>query len=756
MRIEYDRHGLRVAGRRKLVRSVSFDYFRLPSASAWRDRIQKIAQAGFNCVALSYPWSYHADAQGVYDFSGTRDVDLLHDMIQEAGLYLIARPGPYIGADLDAGGLPAWLFRDESIDLRCRAWGELNHSLEFMQQVEEWLDQIVPRFAERPNLLLVEVEHQYSIPTPLPWLRSDTGSILRRLIGTKRVLALSERWLGEPFIVPTDRDTSNNGQRNSYMRALNELVRDRGVVVPTVHADLSREVRQLDVELPALERRRIRSARDASALEAELRAFRGDGEANPPEVPLIYLGLDAGATDRWGGPGYDRLREQASTCPIEALVLGAIAEGASVINVRRFCGGASWGYMGCSGMYTSYDCAAPISESGRTSPAYDAVCNLNRWLVEFEEELLESRLLEHRSEDRVLQTQRRSQTRSFRFIQSTSPSEVNLAYPDEPRAKLTPFETQIRVYESNGRIESVSDRFRTTGGSLAPSKILPALPKLSRWTFSGVSSQLDASFDDASWTEISEKAVERGSIDMDALGAHHGFIWYRGVFSGVLDRLVLTARHSWAAWLNRELIGHGDPTRRPESFGFEPPSRKSLRIPRAHCNDGRNTLVVLVESLGHPEGILDDMRERCGLLYLDTGVTRIQWRCRGGLVRGERGLAPIVAFEAVERTTPVEVSLPHGWRTEPAGIGLYETSFRLDGVDPSSCQFALRLDPGRGKANVYVNGALMGRYWPERGPQNEFPVPWGILEPDHDNHIAIAVWKRAERAALGAVQLVLA
>jgi hypothetical protein len=48
---------------------------------------------------------------------------------------------------------------------------------------------------------------------------------------------------------------------------------------------------------------------------------------------------------------------------------------------------------------------------------------------------------------------------------------------------------------------------------------------------------------------------------------------------------------------------------------------------------------------------------------------------------------------------------------------------------------------------------LIGRYWPERGPQRCFPLPWGVLDPDQENHLAIAVWKRSSRAALGKVRL---
>ncbi len=116
---------------------------------------------------------------------------------------------------------------------------------------------------------------------------------------------------------------------------------------------------------------------------------------------------------------------------------------------------------------------------------------------------------------------------------------------------------------------------------------------------------------------------------------------------------------------------------------------------------------------------------------------------------------PIVALEGIERTAVQEVVLPHGWEGEPEGVALYETSFQLAGIDPKTSALGLGFDPGRGKANLYLNGYLIGRCWPELGPQRCFSLPWGVLEPDSANQLAIALWKRTPRASLGKVRLAL-
>jgi beta-galactosidase len=116
--VDFDRYSFRVDGVRKIIRAGTLPYFRLPSPDLWRDRIEKMREVGLNAVDVYYAWNYHCDLPGSYDFTGFRDVDLLHDMIEEAGLYLIARPGPYICAEIDLGGLPAWLLRDPRMILR--------------------------------------------------------------------------------------------------------------------------------------------------------------------------------------------------------------------------------------------------------------------------------------------------------------------------------------------------------------------------------------------------------------------------------------------------------------------------------------------------------------------------------------------------------------------------------------------------------------------------------------------------------------
>lgn len=107
--VRFDRDALLVDGRRLVLWTGEMHYFRLPSPSLWRDVLEKMRAHGYNAVSVPVPWNHHSPAPGRHDFTGVRDLDLLLRTAAECRLYVILRPGPYLGADLDAGGLPGWL-----------------------------------------------------------------------------------------------------------------------------------------------------------------------------------------------------------------------------------------------------------------------------------------------------------------------------------------------------------------------------------------------------------------------------------------------------------------------------------------------------------------------------------------------------------------------------------------------------------------------------------------------------------------------
>src|SRR5450756_456850 len=99
--VSYDGYSLMIDGKRTYIWAGEFHYYRLPSPDLWRDVLQKMKAAGFNATSIYFDWAYHSPKPGVYDFTGVRDVDKLLDIANEVGIYVIARPGPYINAEVD-------------------------------------------------------------------------------------------------------------------------------------------------------------------------------------------------------------------------------------------------------------------------------------------------------------------------------------------------------------------------------------------------------------------------------------------------------------------------------------------------------------------------------------------------------------------------------------------------------------------------------------------------------------------------------
>ena len=759
MRVEFDRYSLRLDGRRVIVRAGSLHYFRLPSRELWRERIAQLADAGLNAVDVYYPWSYHEERPGELRFEGLRDVERLHDEIERAGLWLIARPGPYVCAEIDFGGLPAWLLRDRALVPRCRTREGFVFSRSYMEAVERWFGAIVPRIAARANLILFQIENEYAIPSPVAALSSASADLAMRWLGARRIARLASSRLVRRLAFGGGRRTL--GQHNVYMAELYRLARRLGVRVPIFHNDVQPlRGRQLDVDLLALDRYPITGfAHDWRGDPRTFAEFAGDEEAldahRRPANPVFYPELQAGWYDGWGGSGYARVRELLGAEGIDGATKAALAARATLWNYHVFAGGVTWGYQSSPDVYSSYDYGAPIAESGATDARYEAVKRLNEFIAAHEDDLAATDpdqahaplCAEHFAT-------RLGEKHRYVFLRNPTRASVEAALPEAERSRLAPWETQIRVYErSTRKLLAVSPELPAARPP-APAALPPLLPRLERWRFSDASPQLDPGYDDSSWLELDPRDVAAATIDLDALGLHWGCVWYRGRFSGALDRLVLDARHSYAVWLNGRRIGAGDQLRNPLGVGADGARARRISLrSAAHAQDGRNVLAILVESLGHNKGFADDGAQPRGIVSIDTGATRVAWRARGGLVRGERGQAPVVDFAGVERTATREVVLPHGWVGAPEGVALYETSFRLEGIDPKRTALALAFDPGRGKANLYLNGFLLGRYWPERGPQKRFPLPWGVLSPDDENQLAVALWKRSERAALGKLRL---
>ncbi|NXE78623.1 BGAL galactosidase, partial [Cochlearius cochlearius] len=163
--------------------SGSIHYARVPRP-AWRDRLLKMYMSGLSTVQVYVPWNYHEPLPGVYDFAGDRDVEAFLDLTAELGLLVILRPGPYICAEWEMGGLPAWLLWKPDIVLR-------SSDPAYLAAVDSWLHVLLPKIKPRlyqhgGNIISVQVENEYG-----SYYACDY-EYLRHLLGSFRALLGSE------------------------------------------------------------------------------------------------------------------------------------------------------------------------------------------------------------------------------------------------------------------------------------------------------------------------------------------------------------------------------------------------------------------------------------------------------------------------------------------------------------------------------------------------------------------------------------
>ena len=118
------------------VISGSIHYFRVVP-EYWRDRLEKLKAMGANTVETYIPWNAHEPKKGEFDFSGRLDLVKFVNIASELGLYVILRPSPYICAEWEFGGLPAWLLQEDN--MRLRAYYE-----PFLKHIRDYYDVLFP------------------------------------------------------------------------------------------------------------------------------------------------------------------------------------------------------------------------------------------------------------------------------------------------------------------------------------------------------------------------------------------------------------------------------------------------------------------------------------------------------------------------------------------------------------------------------------------------------------------------------------
>src|SRR4051812_1818260 len=341
--VTWDKYSLQVDGQRVFFWSGELHPFRLPNPDLWRDMLQKMKANGYNGVSIYVDWAVHSPKPGVYDFIGVRDMDKFLDIAAQEGLYVMARPGPYINAEVDAGGFPGWL-------TRMPGTARTNNAT-YMSYVDQYLTAIDAVIAR----------HQVT---------NGTGSVLLYQIENEYA------------------NNVNSATGIEYMKHLYDKVRADGITVPVFHNDKGRNGYWVPGKFTGSDGLAgpnlygfdgypggtcSTSGNPGTPATPPDWGYFGTGGATggataSPNTPGLIAEFGGGWFDPWGdrlfnGAGYDCLAKRQSSAYERDYYLTNIANGIKIQNIYMTFGGTNWGWLPAPVVYTSYDYGSAFNEA---------------------------------------------------------------------------------------------------------------------------------------------------------------------------------------------------------------------------------------------------------------------------------------------------------------------------------------------------------------------------------------------------------
>ncbi|MER5893435.1 beta-galactosidase family protein [Streptomyces sp. NPDC001876] len=312
--LQIDDGGFRLDGEPFRVLSGGLHYFRVHPAQ-WADRLRKARLMGLNTVETYVPWNLHQPRPDRFHMDGGLDLPAFLGLAAAEGLHVLLRPGPYICAEWEGGGLPSWLLEQPDIRLRTR-------DPRYLAAVDDYFTRLLtplrPCFATRGGpVLAVQVENEYGA----------------------------------------------YGDDSAYLEHLAGSLRRCGVDVPLFTCDQPADLERGG--LPGV----LATANFGSRSTQNLAALR----AHRPTGPLLSTEFWIGWFDRWGGHHVVRDPDRAAQELDEALAAGAS------VNLYMFHGGTNFGFTnGANDKHTyrptvtSYDYDAPLDEAGDPTEKFTA------------------------------------------------------------------------------------------------------------------------------------------------------------------------------------------------------------------------------------------------------------------------------------------------------------------------------------------------------------------------------------------------
>ncbi len=778
MRVEFDKHSLIVNGERIVLRSGSIHYFRTLGEHEWYDRLSKMKAGGYNAVDIYFYWSFHEERRGEYDFEGYKNIEKLLEVAQEVGLYVVARPGPFINAEVSAGGIPYWLLKEHDIVLRNRDDGNYIYSPKYMEEVKKWYAKIVPIINKFDNVILFQIENEYS----------------------------------------------TNGGEEEYIKELYDYSKELGVKVPIFHNDAYIAGLYSDVvDIYACDlypyinpkanwREDLYSLDTLDNLEDMTSYFKEC-------APTYIAELQSGWYDKWLGVGYDKIREDMSHEHINIITKTALAQGITAYNHYMTIGGTNIENTGSDEVYTSYDFAAPISELGVIKDNFKKAKEINYFLESFNlaqtaridcaqeipdnckhwvREDLQSGTKWHFVRNLNFAQTRVSNFDLDPFDMKILPENLSLIgcniinsgleifariknKEQETVFLISDYKNSIEIKDKQGKTHKISgdkedfeeinfgltkfifashktyekawklgkklifgadfiypngkiatakateiktyDITNGWGCELCEPKTTPTRIKLTDFNVAFSAPEIEENYDYSNWKGV--EVNEDGTLkDAFALDVYSEFIWYKGQISNKVKEISISARHIFAIYINtKELLNRN-------SYKYDNLTQIDehicVNVPAEFLTKDKNEITILVQNLGFDRGFSNNIGSPRGLIYFKTDNNeKIKWHIRNKISKEMRPIK--------------EGQVPY--------IATISKDFELSDELFSEDIFApLVLDMGKTpfrRATIYLNDVKIGRFIRSNSHQTKFYLPPVFLKKN--NNLKIVIWEKSHR-----------
>ena len=293
-------------------------YPRIPR-EAWEHRMKMARAMGLNTISIYIFWNAHQPQKDHFDFTGNNDISQFVKTAQDAGLFVILRPSPYVCAEWEFGGYPYWLQNEKDLEVRSKNENYLTLYRNYIQQVANQIAHFQINRGNGGNIIMIQVENEYG----------SYGSDKEYLEINKKIF--NEAGFDGILFTCDPKEAIVNGHLNGLLPAINGV-------------DDPQEV------------------------------FRLVSENNNGKGPFLIAEWYPAWFDNWG------LEHHTKDASEYADKLDQVLKHGISINMYMFHGGTTFGYRnganygltnpGFEPQITSYDYDAPVNEAGNPTEKF--------------------------------------------------------------------------------------------------------------------------------------------------------------------------------------------------------------------------------------------------------------------------------------------------------------------------------------------------------------------------------------------------